>query len=477
MDKKTSRGPDRSAAWRAVVEGDLDRAPRPADPRFEEGRAHRAVVPRTAHAHYERVDRDPVALVEAQNVSRLPELLGLRRERMSASPFAFYRGTAALMAHDLAAQVVTGRQVVCCGDAHLANFGLYASPERRLVADLNDFDEAAPGPWEWDVKRLVTSVVVAGRGKGLAEGEVRAVAGATVAAYRTTLRRAMRLGALDRYYLGIDAIEVEERLGKATPKAFVRAARKALARTAEQAIDRMMTTTSDGRVVFVEAPPVLTHAEEELDQVVRDLWQQYRRTVRPDVALLLADFEPADVALRVVGVGSVGTRCFVVALTAPDGSRLLLQIKEALRSAVATYAGGPGSVADVAGVGRAGMGAPPRVVAPDAPEGQRVVAHQQVLQAVSDPFLGFLSARGRDYYVRQFRDMKGSIDVGDLHGPDFGFYAAGCARLLARGHVQTPGAAWIAGYLGGSDTFDSAVVEWCHAYADQVEEDYRVFAG
>jgi uncharacterized protein (DUF2252 family) len=427
------------------------------------GKAARREIPRAAHAAFTPVDRDPVALLEAQNTGRLQDLVPLRRERMSVSPFTFYRGSAGLMAHDLARQTVTGVHVVICGDAHLSNFGLYASPERRLVFDLNDFDEAAPGPWEWDVKRLVTSVVLGGSELGLRPKASREAALACATGYREALGRLVAMDTIERYYVRADEEAIVGALRKTSRAAFEAVSTKARSRTSVDAVVRMTETGAEGRVRFREQPPVFTHVEPELEQQVEALFERYRETVRPDVALLLSQYALTDVARRVVGVGSVGTRCYVLVLTGVSGDHLILQIKQALPSVIA--------------VEMVPNETTPRSVPPDAPQGQRVVANQQILQAVSDPFLGHMQANDRDYYVRQFRDMKGSLEIARMSGAQFTEYVTACARLLARGHAQSPQAHWVAGYLGGSAEFDQAVVDWAFAYAHQVALDFAAFVG
>jgi uncharacterized protein (DUF2252 family) len=427
------------------------------------GRAARRETPRAAHAVFTPVDRDPVALVEAQNDGRLQDLVPLRRERMSVSPFTFYRGSAGLMAHDLARQTVTGVQVIICGDAHLSNLGLYASPERRLVFDLNDFDEAAPGPWEWDVKRLVTSVVLGGSELGLRPKAVREAALACATAYREGLGRLVAMDTLDRFYVRADETAIEGALHKRSRAAFQAVSTKARSRTSIDAILKMTEADAGGRVRFREQPPVLTHIGADLEQQVEALFERYRETVRPDVALLLSKYALTDAARRVVGVGSVGTRCYVLVLTGVSGDHLILQIKQALPSVIAVEVT-PNETA-------------PRSVPSDAPHGQRVVANQQILQAVSDPFLGHLEASDHDYYVRQFRDMKGSLEISRMSRAQFSEYVSACARLLARAHGQSPLVDWVAGYLGGSVEFDQAVVDWSFAYAEQVAMDFAAFVG
>ncbi len=366
------------------------------------------------------------------------------------------------MAHDLARQTVTGVHVVICGDAHLSNFGLYASPERRLVFDVNDFDEAAPGPWEWDVKRLVTSVVLGGMELGLRPRVVREAALACATGYRVALGRMVQMDSLERYYVRADAAAIAKTLRRPSREAFEAVKRKARSRTSAQAIGRMTETDAHGRVRFRQEPPILTRpsgsaVEAELEEV----FERYRGTVRADIALLLSKYTLTDIARRVVGVGSVGTRCYVLALTCVDGGNLVLQVKQALPSVI-TAVVTPNETT-------------PRTLPADAPQGLRVMAHQHILQAVSDPFLGHLEVADQQYYVRQFRDMKGSFEISRMSGNQFTEYVTACARQLARAHGQSPLVHWVAGYLGGSVEFDQAVVDWSFAYAQQVATDFAAF--
>ncbi len=429
------------------------------------GRARRAQVPRSAHAEYRAAPgRDPLGIVEQQNAERLPELLGLRTDRMRESPFAFYRGTAAVQAADLAAEPVTGAHVVVCGDAHLANFGFYRSPQRTLVFDVNDFDEAAVAPWEWDVKRLVASVVVAARARGASASEAEEAAVLTTTAYRTTLRDFDALPALERYYRRID-LDAGGRV-PGSLRSVVRAARKAAERrTSSRVIARTTVIGDDGRRRFVEDPPVTTHVADELRAVVEELFQQYLLTVRADVALLFTHYRVDDLVRRVVGVGSVGTRCYIIALSGPDGEPLVMQVKEAGQAVAYRFGEMPGEQLP-------GM----REERAIAEHGYRVVSGQRVLQAVSDPFLGYLENDGRAFYVRQFRDGNSSVEVEALDEDAFRWYAMACAWVLARGHAQSPAVPFIAGYLGRSDAFDRAVARWGVAYADQAESDHASFA-
>lgn len=422
------------------------------------GRAARDKTPRSSHAVYVPSDRDPLAILAEQNASRVPRLVPLRMGRMLANPFTFYRGTAAIMTADLARGVTTGVDVVSCGDAHISNFGLFASPQRTLVFDLNDFDEAAKAPWEWDVKRLVTSVIVGGRESGFSAKECRAAALEATASYRVALQEMMQLTALERYYFRADTSMLNSELDSPAQKVLARATRQARKRTAQAYVEKISTRAPDGTLLIIENPPVLTHVPETDEAELETLFEQYRRTVPADIATLLSHYSLTDVAMRVVGVGSVGTRCYILILTGRQQESLVLQVKEAQQSVLQTYGGMPADPATALVNGR---------------EGYRVVTSQRILQAVSDSFLGYLRFDGRDYYVRQFRDMKGSIDVARLDLAGYVAYVDGCGTLLARAHAQSPGAAWMAGYLGSSATFDAAIVDWSIAYADQSLADYR----
>lgn len=391
----------------------------------------------------------------------MADLLPLRWERMAANPFAFYRGTANLMAYDLSHQPDTGIHAVICGDAHLANFGLYASPERTLVFDLNDFDEASVGPWEWDVYRLVTSAVIAAQHNGHGDKHVTAIAIDTAAAYRDSLRRLMRLHALDRYYLRVDAPTLDSYVSPKHRGPLDDAIRKAYTRTTAQAAAKLMADDAEGRHRFVEQPPVMTHLPDSALPAVASLFEQYLDTLRPDVALLLSTYQITDIAFRAVGVGSVGTRCYVLALTGPGGGQVLLQIKEANASVIDQYYRSPAPAQ--------------RMLRTGSRQGERVVSCQQVLQAVSDPFLGHISHAGHDYYVRQFRDLKGAVDTAGLSPKQLTTYTTGCAMLLARAHSQSPQAPAISGYLGSADTADQAFAAWAIAYARQSGQDYAAF--
>ncbi|WP_440709288.1 DUF2252 domain-containing protein [Herbiconiux sp. YIM B11900] len=440
------------------------RAPHPTlDESRRAGKALRRELPRTAHRERSGGPRDPLAVLEAQNETRLPHLVPLRTERMLATPFTFYRGTAGIMAADLEREPVTGLQVVGCGDAHLSNFGLFASPQRTLVFDLNDFDEAATGPWEWDVKRLVTSVVIGAREAGFDEPRIRSLALTTAAAYREGLREMMRLDALGRYFARIDTDAPRAELGSAAQKVLDKAVRQARRRTSAAFVEKVSTRAADGTLLIVEDPPVLTHLATSQEDEIEELFELYRGTVPADIAELLSHFTLTDVAMRVVGVGSVGTRCYILILTGPSGEPLVLQVKEAQPSVYETFGG----------VVPMGAGSTPSAARPYVSEGQRVVDKQRILQAVSDPFLGHLQFGGRDFYVRQFRDMKGSIETAALSFTAFASYGSACGTVLARAHAQSFEAPAISGYLGRSSEFDEAVVDWSFAYAEQSLADFE----
>ncbi len=424
-------------------------------------------MPRRAHDALRLPDRDPVAVLEAQNATRVPALVPVRMGRMLQSPFTFYRGSAAVMAHDLATSPVTGTMVVCCGDAHISNFGVFASPERKLIFDLNDFDEAAVAPWEWDLKRLTTSVVLAGRDAGKSDDQARDAATAAARSYRETLARLVRMTALERFYFTVSAADVEAAAGHANRAVVSKTARKAMRRTSDQVLSRLTVQARDGERRIVPDPPILVPAEDKpTRRLAADAIRRYRQTAREDVIVLLDKFRMTDVAMRVVGVGSVGTRCFIALLVGPSGEPLFVQAKEALPSSLETH----GGIAQPVVPGAARRSRPS--------QGRRVVAYQRVLQSHSDPFLGWLTGlrlptgQRTDFYFRQFRDMKGAPDLGRLTADQIEAFGGLCASLLARAHSQSPGGMEVAGYLGRSPVSDEAVGRWSLAYADVVERDY-----
>lgn len=439
------------------------------------GKVLRKAVPRTSHSELVLPERDPVGIIEEQNASRLPHLVPVRIGRMLQSPFTFYRGTAGVMAHDLSAGPQAGPMPVCCGDAHVSNFGLFGSPEREILFDLNDFDEAGIAPFEWDLKRMTTSVVLAIREVGGSDDLAQETASRCATTYRQTLHELLGASAMARYYYSVSADSVLTGTARAEDRKVVqRAVRKAGRRTSDQLIDKLTTSTEDGVRSIVDDPPIVARLNGERERALAfGVLRRYERSAREDIALLLSKFRVCDVALRVVGVGSVGTRCFIALLEGPADEPLFLQAKEAVPSVLETY-------------GRVRQRPLPGVSArAKRCEGRRVVAYQRVLQAASDPFLGWttnvpvrsewdaeLIDAKSDFYFRQFRDMKGSIDLATLTSEQVGRYGVLCARLLARAHSQSPEAMEAAGYLGNSTVFDEAVGRWSLAYADVATADH-----
>lgn len=435
----------------------------------EQAEKARAALPRRGQAELVLPrERDPLGVLEGQHASRLADLVPVRIGRMLQSPFAFYRGTAAVMAADLRDAPSTGIDVVACGDAHISNFGFYASPERELVFDLNDFDEAGVGPWEWDVRRLAASVHVGGRDLGLSEDACRDAVVRAVESYRMVLRDFTTLPAVERYFYRVDTSVVAQQLGRVGRRTLRKATDKARTRTSDQVLRKLTACTEDGRLRIDDQPPVLRHVDHASLAEIVEIFDQYRTTLREDVAYLLAQFRPVDFALRVVGVGSVGTRCYLIAFEGPTGEMLFLQAKEAQASVLTSHGGRVPTIP-----GHEGGAAHT--------EGHRVVAAQRILQATSDPFLGWIigwagevvGERQRvDYYWRQFRDMKGSIDPSTLTSAEFASYGALCAALLARAHGQSPGGPVVAAYLGRSERYALATADWAAAYADVAEADF-----
>jgi len=434
----------------------LRRRARPRELRWADGRALRERVPRSAFATWEpspsRVD--PVDQLAQAHLGRIDWLVPVRVGRMAASPYAFLRGAAAVHAGDFAGLPSTGITPVICGDAHLGNFGFYASPERDLVFDLNDFDEAHPGAWEWDLRRLVASVWVAGRQNGSSEDDCDRAVRTCVQAYREQVRYLADRPLIARSYERVDVDRlVESATEDSTVQEIERAARRARKRTSDRALPRF-TEERDGERRIVDEPPLITHPTVvQADRVAAAL-DDYLTTLRPHWARLLGGYSIVDIAHKVVGVGSVGLRAYVALLegSSPDDV-VFLQLKEARRSVVAKYVHGDS----------------PRHVH----QGQRVVEYQQALQTVSDPFLGWTSVGQRQFYVRQFRDMKGAITIDGLDPGALTDYAGICGLLLAKGHARTSGASAIAGYVGTSSSLDTALSQFARTYADQTERDHE----
>lgn len=424
----------------------------------ERGRAARAAVCRADHADWSPpAMRNPLAELADSDAGRLPELVPLRHERMATSPFAFLRGLPALMTADLAATASTGLLTLLCGDAHLANFGFYASPDRDLVFDLNDFDEAAAGPFEWDVKRLAVSAVVAGRAAGLDRAANRAAALAAVAAYRRSMTNWARLGTLDVWYSQVKAGTVVREVDKATRPLVAASVKRAMASDSRAAF-RKLTEVVDGQRRLRGDPPTLVPLphDDPVGECLHELVVDYSASLEPSRRHLLKRFRFVAGGRMVVGVGSVGTRCYVMLLEDEAGGQpLFLQAKQAGPAAIERHLG----------------------ASPFDHHGQRVVASQHLLQAVSDVFLGWGTDTqlGGHFTVRQLRDRKGAIDFQRLGARAFADYCALCGRVLARAHARAGSASAIAGYLGRSARFDESIATFSETYADQVEADYRVF--
>ena len=458
-----------------------------AHPSVEERQAHgkeaRSRTPRSSHSGWGPAsDRpDPVELLEEQNRAREPDLVPVRHGRMLVSPFTFYRGGAKIMAADLNDTPVAGLQVQLCGDAHLSNFGLFASPERRLLFDLNDFDETLAGPFEWDVKRMAASFTIAARNNGFTKADTRAATQASVAAYREAMATFAQMGTLAIWYAHLSEDELmsamrsavaeaskskkgakaakggEQRVQKLTGKARTRDSLQALSKLGE---------VVDGRYRIVSQPPIVVPARDmeavyglspaQAERNVHRQFRAYRATLREDQRQLLERFELVDVARKVVGVGSVGTRAFIALLQGRDQQDpLFLQVKEATASVLEG----------------------PLPKSRHSQHGERVVAGQRMMQAVSDIFLGWTKGedRSRHYYWRQLRDMKGSVEVETLAPLGLGFYAGICGWTLARTHARSGDPIAIAAYLGSSDQFDRSITDFSQRYADQNEQDYEAF--
>jgi uncharacterized protein (DUF2252 family) len=433
------------------------------------GKAARSRAPRSALAEWEPAsDRaDPVAILEEQARDRVPELLPIRYGRMAVSPFTFFRGAAAVMAADLAPAPTSGLTVQACGDAHLSNFGAFAAPDRSLVFDLNDFDETLPAPWEWDVQRLVASFEIAARGNGFKRKERGAAVATAAREYREAMRRFAAMRNLEVWYARLDVAAVMARVQELGGKAVKRVEKgvaKANAKDSMRALGRL-TEKVDGELRIVSRPPLIVPVEEllpdprqqhEVEDRIHEVLERYAESLKGDRRRLLAEYRFRHMAHKVVGVGSVGTRSWIILMTGRDDSDpLFLQAKEANSSVLEPYAGS----------GRFRN------------HGRRVVEGQWLMQAASDSFLGWCSTPGmddrrRDFYVRQLWDGKGSIDVETLPPRGLGAYARMCGWTLARAHARSGDPVAIGAYLGSGERFDEAMTEFASRYADQNEQDH-----
>jgi uncharacterized protein (DUF2252 family) len=441
------------------------------DERIARGKQARAEVPRSTHAAYDAPPErpDPVNLLQLQALTRVPELVPIRYGRMLVSPFTFYRGAAKIMASDLARTPRSGFIVQCCGDAHLSNFGVFASPERRLVFDINDFDETLPGPWEWDVKRLAASMLIAARDNGFAAKDQDRIVLDTVSAYRAAMRDFAAMRNLDVWYarLEIEPVlrEYASQFKRAQVKRTERALAKAQTRDSMSAFSKLAQRV-DGRCEIVDESPLIVPLRVLVPGPEGDEWfewlhkhiRQYRVSLEHDRRALLEQFRLTDFARKVVGVGSVGTRAWIALMLGRDGDDpLFLQLKEAEASVLEEYLG-PSAFKN---------------------HGQRVVVGQRLMQATSDIFLGWIHVKAgldgvaRDFYGRQLKDWKGSAEIEQMVPEGMSAYGRLCGWTLARAHARGGDRIAIASYLGGGNTFDRAIVEFSQLYADQNERDYN----
>jgi uncharacterized protein (DUF2252 family) len=438
------------------------------------GKAARRRAPRSIQGRWEPGPNrpDPVEILEEQDRTRIPELISIRHGRMLASPFTFYRGAAGIMAADLGVTPRSGLDVQLCGDAHLSNFGVFAAPDRRLIFDINDFDETFPGPFEWDLKRLTASFAVAARDRGFSSRERREVVTTAARSYREQIRRLAGERTMDVWYERVDLDVIEQyrsEVSRKVARSFDKAKAKAESKNSLRALTKL-TREDDGELRIISDPPLIVPIEEllhdprKLAQVEAELGgliDQYRGTLHPDIRCLADRYRYVDVAHKVVGVGSVGTRCWIMLLVGSDSDDpLFLQVKEAGPSVLAPYTSG----------GRYKH------------QGRRVVEGQRLMQASSDILLGWVTVEQgidggrRDFYVRQLWDGKGSAQIETMTAHTMGLYAQLCGGTLARAHARSGDRIAIAAYLGGGDNFDRAMVDFAEAYADQNERDYNAFA-
>ncbi len=432
-----------------------------ADDRRAAGKALRDAVPREAHSHWKVPTdrRDIVDLIEQSNRGRMETLVPIRHGRMMESPFTFYRGSAAVMAADLATTPVSGIRVQACGDAHLSNFGGFATPERRIVFDISDFDETLPAPWEWDVKRLGASVVVAGRQIRLSETDAARGARAAVRSYRERMADYAGMRALEVWY---DTIDVDRFLKAMDSDARRERIRERLEQVQEKSVPEFLfpkLAEHRGTAPRIkDDPPLIFHPTAEqapgLESGYREAFAQYRESLAEHLRVLLDRFEFCDLAVKAVGIGSVGTLCSVALMMAAEDDPIFLQVKEATTSVLEPYAG----------------------KSLHANHGQRVVTGQRLMQSASDLFLGWTHGKNRrDFYVRQLRDMKISAIIESFDAGDLRNYARVCGWALARAHARSGDAAMIAGYMGASEVFDDAIADFAVEYADQARRDHRAF--
>ena len=427
--------------------------------RRKQGKALRDKCPRTAQAKWETrsKSKDIVKLLEESDADRIPGLIPVKYQRMGVSPFTFFRGAAILQARDLANGSVSGITVQACGDCHLANFGGFASPERVLVFDINDFDETFPGPWEWDIKRLGASLILAARDRGFSKAIASEAARAAATSYRERMAEFAEMKVLDTWYaqVNIDALKAHFRKDPDMLARLSAKQKQARSQNSEAVVPKL-TTMVDGFRKIKDNPPVIYHFHEfskDFEKQRVKFTDEYKKSLQMDRRKLYERYRYQDSAVKVVGVGSVGTRCYLSLLLADDDDPLFLQFKEARRSVLES----------------------PRGKSRYSHQGFRVVEGLRVMQAATDIFLGWARTKGHDYYIRQFRDMKVSAEVETFRPRTLVGYATMCGWALARAHAKSGDAAMIAGYLGSSEQFDDALAKYSVAYADQAERDYEAF--
>jgi uncharacterized protein (DUF2252 family) len=427
--------------------------------RRQQGRALRAKCPRKVHAQWKArsKSKDIVKLLEESDVDRIPGLISVKYQRMAASPFTFFRGAAIIQARDLVNSHVSGITVRACGDCHLANFGGFASPERVLVFDINDFDETFPGPWEWDIKRLGASLVLAARDRGFSKSVANQAARAAAASYRERMSEFSEMKVLDAWYatVSIDALKEHFRNDHDLSARLAKKQKQARSQNSEAVIPKL-TGIVNGRRMIRDNPPVIFHFDEYAKNVEKGYGkfiEQYKKSLQQDRQQLFERFRLEDTAIKVVGVGSVGTRCVLALFLSDEDDPLFLQVKEARRSVLES----------------------PRGKSRYDHQGRRVVEGIRAMQGASDIFLGWARTNEHDYYLRQFRDMKVSAEIETFKPSTLVGYGTMCGWALARAHAKAGDAARISGYLGSADQFDDALARYSEAYADQAERDYATF--
>jgi len=426
--------------------------------KYATGKEMRGKVSRTEHSVWKVPPNRPSVknMIDLSNYDRLPDLVPVRHFRMSASPFVFYRATASLMARDLSFTPSSGINVQICGDCHLMNFGGFATPERHMVMDINDFDETLPGPWEWDVKRLAVSFILAAREKNLNSNNARDIVMDLITAYQNALDEFANMNLLDLWYLKFDLEEIVKEQKSDELKDRLA---KNLAKGNKQTHDKVfykMTSDNMGQFTITDQPPLILHPFnlEESRDMINTFFEQYKSTLQPDRRLLFEQYHITDVALKVVGVGSVGTRCYVALLLNDNNEPLFIQVKEARQSVLEPF-----NKASIYGH-----------------HGERIVQGQRLMQSASDIFLGWTTGpQGRQYYLRQLRDKKISPDINTLNKEFLTIYAQYCARVLAKAHCKTNQGAVICGYIGKGNRFAESIAQFAELYADQTEKDFEEF--